>query len=121
MQIITPTRKSNTKMTKRWATAAAAACIVGMVAAPASAAEGTVADNARGAFYYTSVTGGPKQITDPEIGQCYPVVGGFGPSNQTDARAVVYVDLGCALLGNPIQPGDTGGTIVFNSVRFEAV
>ncbi|MFS0696054.1 hypothetical protein [Streptomyces nitrosporeus] len=121
MRGITPVRSSTTKKFNFWAAAAIAAFIVGTATAPASAGESTAADNANGVFYYSSLTGGPKQITDPEIGQCYPVIAGFGPNNQTDEQAVVYADLGCALLGNPIQPGDSGGTVAFNSVRFEDI
>jgi hypothetical protein len=97
------------------------ACVVGLSIAPASAAAAAPAGaQATGTFYYTNL-GTPQQLTNPVNGTCYPIPLGSSPNNQTDARAIVYTGPGCTLFGNPIEPGDAGSSLVFTSVRFEAV
>jgi hypothetical protein len=95
------------------------ACLAALVttltlwAGPASAFA-----NASGTFYYTDLLGGNQQVVNPALGPCH-LVSTLGTSvdNQTNATAVLYTDLSCALLANPVPPGSTV-TFVFKSFRF---
>jgi hypothetical protein len=122
MRSTAPTQRSSRKTIRRLSLGAAAlACAAGLSIAPASAAPSApTGTQATGTFFYTNL-GTPQQLHNPVNGICYPIPAGGSPNNQTNARAVVYVGPSCALFGNPIEPGDTGNSVLFLSVRFEPV
>ncbi|WP_049556311.1 hypothetical protein [Nonomuraea sp. SBT364] len=87
-------------------------------AASTMAAPALAASNASGTFYYTDLIGGSQQIHNPTLGPCHLVsTVGTSANNLTDATAVLYTDLSCALLANPVPPG-SNITFVFKSFRF---
>ncbi|WP_345618999.1 hypothetical protein [Streptomyces ziwulingensis] len=117
-----PQQESTRKPAKRLAAGiAAAACMVGLAVGPASASTSSTAGaQATGTFHYVGI-GTPLQITNPSNGTCYQIPLSSSPVNLTNARAVVYTLPSCTGFGAPVEPGDTGDQLLFNSVRFEAV